>query len=411
MNQFTFESKEKQIFLGAIGLGVLCLILSFFMDSTPYHSRFWSNFLHNTVYFTGIGFLAIFILSAKLLAYSGWHTSFKRIWEAFSMFLIVGLVLMLVIIAGIFGHWHHLYHWADPEAVAADPIMQGKAPFLNPMVYTILTIAIVGIWYFFAKKIRSISIAEDNEGGVLNFSFNRKMKIWGAAFLPVGGFTSAAIVWLWVMSVDAHWYSTLFAWYSTASWLVGMLALTIILLIVFKSKGYFSMVSAEHLHDLGKYLFGFSIFWTYLWFSQYMLIWYANVGEETIYFQTRIQEFPVLFYGNLVINFVLPFFILMRNDTKRKTGTLMLTSIALLFGHWLDFFQMIKPGVLHTAMESAGEHAHGFTSGFTIPGLLELGTFIGFLGLFLYYTYTRLEKAALVPQNDPYLKESIHHHV
>jgi hypothetical protein len=417
MNQFTFEAGQKKILLGAIAVGVICLVITFFTDDA-YHSRFWSNFLHNSVFFTGVGFLALFILSAKLLAYSGWHTTFKRVWEAFSLFILVGIVLMLVVIAGVWMHWHHLYHWADSEAVAADPILAGKSGFLNPMMYTLFTLGILGIWYLFATKIRNLSVTEDKEGGVMNFMFNKKMKVWGAIFLPIGGFTSAAVIWQWIMSIDAHWYSTLYAWYTTASWLISFVALTIILLIYLKSKGYYQQVTQEHLHDLGKYLFGFSVFWTYLWFSQYMLIWYGNVGEETVYFQTRINEYPVLFYGNLLLNFFLPFLVLMRNDTKRKVGTLVFTSIAVLFGHWLDFFQMIKPGVYHTVMEAtahaAGEpiaHSHGFVSGFSIPGLLEIGTFIGFLGLFLYYTFTRLEKAALVPKNDPYLQESLHHHV
>jgi hypothetical protein len=412
MNQFTFEAKEKKLFLGAMILGVVCLIITYLTDDA-YHSRFWSNFLHNSVFFTGIGFLALFLLSAKLLAYSGWHTVFKRIWESFSLFIIVGLGLMLVVIAGLWGHLHHLYHWSDAEEVAKDEILLGKSGFLNPFMYTLFTVVVLLVWYYFATKIRKLSLTQDTEGSPLDFSFNKKMKTVGAIFLPIGGFTSAAVIWLWIMSIDAHWYSTLFAWYTTASWLVTFVAFTIVFIILLKGKGYLQMVTSEHLHDLGKFLFGFSIFWTYLWFSQYMLIWYGNVGEETVYFQTRINEYPVLFYGNLLMNFVLPFFVLMRNDTKRKVGTLMFTSIALIFGHWIDFFQMIKPGVYHTMMEASGtlDHGHHFVSGFSIPGLLEIGTFIGFLGLFMYYSYSQLAKAPLVPENDPYLAESINHHV
>ena len=247
------------------------------------------------------------------------------------------------------------------------------------------------------------------------------------------------------MSVDAHWYSTLFAWYSGASLFVSMIAFTILILIFLKGKGYYPNISTEHFHDLGKFLFAFSIFWTYLWFSQYMLIWYANVGEETVYFKTRYQKFPVLFYANLVINFLVPFFILMRNDTKRKFGSLIFTAMVVIFGHWIDFFLMIKPGVSHTGHELGG-HAHGdvehgghgaealghgvehagthgdavahaahgassFEAGFTLPGFLEFGTFVGFLCLFLYVFYHYLAKSSLVAKNDPYLSESLHHHV
>src|SRR5690606_517277 len=159
----------------------------------------------------------------------------------------------------------------------------------------------------------------------------------------------------------------------------------------------------------------------------YMLIWYANVGEETVYFQTRIQEYPVLFYGNLIMNFVLPFLILIRNDNKRKVGVMVFVAVLVLFGHWVDFFLMLKPGILHTINEVMGHghsvveeaatgHGHGeghssSVAGFSAPGLLEIGTFIGFLGLFFYSVFASMTKASMVPQNDPYLNESIHHHV
>lgn len=418
MNQFTLEAKHKSVLIGAVILGVLCMGLTFLFFDDELHSRFWSNYLHNTVFFTGIGFVSLFILAAFTTAYAGWHTVFKRVWEAYATFLIPGLVLFLLIIAGIWGHLHHLYHWTNEADVAADRIMAGKASFLNKYWYTLGTLIIVGTWIFFANKLRSLSHEEDLKG-TTDYAFHRRIRRWSAAFLPIAGFTSAALIWQWVMSVDAHWYSTLFAWYATASWFVSTIALTIMTLIFLKSRGYYQNVTDEHLHDLGKYMFAFSVFWTYLWFSQYMLIWYGNNGEETIYFRTRLDEYRVLFFGNLLLNFATPFLVLMRNDTKRKYGTLVFAAVICLFGHWWDFFLMIKPGVLHTAheamahgAEAAGDHhGGGFTPGFTIPGLLEVGTMIGFLGGFLWFTLTNLQKAPLTPENDPYIEESLHHHV
>ncbi len=426
MNQFIFESRLKSILLGFMVLGLVCLGITFFTDD-ELHTRFWTNFLHNSVFFTGIALMSLFIMAAFTTAWSGWHTLVKRIWEAFSLFLIPGLGLMLLVIIGIWGHFHHLYHWADAEAVASDPILQGKSSFLNPGWYTFGTLIIVGLWILFAVKIRQLSVDED-VNGTPAYKHHHKIRIWSAAFLPLAGFSSAAIIWQWIMSIDAHWYSTLYAWYTGASWFVAAMALTILTIIFLKSRGYLEKVNIEHLHDLGKYMFAFSIFWTYLWFSQFMLIWYANIGEETVYFLERRENYPVLFYGNLLLNFVAPFLILMRNDTKRKYGTLVFTSIVVFFGHWWDFFQMIKPGARATAMEAlahhAGEHgheagAHGemiaetlpFAMGFTIPGFLELGTMLGFLALFLYLGFGRLTRAALIPKNDPYLAESLQHHV
>ncbi|MCB0570374.1 MAG: hypothetical protein KDC66_11445 [Phaeodactylibacter sp.] len=422
MNQFTFESRYKSVLIGFMVLGLVCLGITFAIDD-ELHTRFWTNYLQNSVFFTGIAFMSLFTLAAFTTAWAGWHTLVKRVWEAYSLFLIPGLVLMLIVVAGVLGHFHHLYHWADAEEVAKDVILKGKSSFLNAGWYSLGTLIIVGIWIFFAWKMRQLSLDED-VNGTPEFKHHRILRVWSAAFLPIAGFSSAAIIWQWVMSVDAHWYSTLYAWYAAASWFVAAFALTILTVIFLKGQGYLENVTEEHLHDLGKYLFAFSIFWTYLWFSQFMLIWYGNVGEETVYFFHRREHYPVLFYGNLILNFVAPFFILMRNDTKRKYGTMAFIAIIVFFGHWWDYFQMIKPGARLTAMDvlahhgagaehaaEAGEHALGFAMGFTIPGLLEIGTMLGFLALFVFVAFNRLAKASLVPQNDPYLQESLHHHV
>ncbi len=427
MKQFTFEAKQKNFLMAMMGLGLLCLILSFVFEPSQiaaggFHARFWSNFLHNAVFFTGMAFMITFVIAAFTIAYAGWYVVFKRIWEAFSQFLIPGLVLMALIGVAVFLHFNHIYHWADEEAVAADEILKGKSSFLNKYWYLFGTLLIVGAWIFFAKKFRQLSLQEDIDGNqVTNFKYHREVRKFAAIFLPIAAFTGPAMVWQWVMSVDAHWYSTLFAWYSMASWWLAACALTIMLIIYLKSKGYMDFVTKEHLHDLGKFMFAFSIFWTYCWFSQYMLIWYTNNGEETIYYHTRKTEYPVLFFGNLVINFVLPFLILMRNTTKRRFGTLFFTAALVFFGHWFDYFYMIKPGVFINAQEAmahgqeagghATEHAASFVDGFTVPGLIELGVFVGFLAFFLYFVFNQLSKASLIPQNDPYLDESLHHEV
>jgi len=214
MNQFTFEARQKTVLIGFMILGLLCLGISFFADAgVPFHTRFWTNYLHNTVFFTGIAFMSLFILSAFTTAWAGWYVNMKRVWEAFSSFMIPGLILMLVVIIGIWGHFHHLYHWTDTEDVANDPILSGKSGFLNKNWYTFGTLVIVGLWILFYQRIRSLSVAEDKEGKGLSdgFKHHKKIRIWSAAFLPIAGFSSAAVIWQWVMSLDAHWYSTLFA--------------------------------------------------------------------------------------------------------------------------------------------------------------------------------------------------------
>jgi hypothetical protein len=418
MNRFQLNGKLRAVLLAGMALGLLSLLLTFFIGDDEFHSRFWSNFLHNSTFFTGLSLMALFFLSASITAWAGWYVLFKRLWESFSIFLIVGIILMTIIGLGNYFHWHHLYHWADETAVAQDPILTGKAGFLNKGWYLIGGLIIMAIWIFFRQRIRALSLLEEKASDPTDFKYHRRIRVYAAAFLPIVGFSSAAMIWLWLMSLDAHWYSTLFAWYTAASWFVAVVALFIIILIYLKNLGYYQRVTQEHIHDLGKFLFAFSIFWTYLWFSQYMLIWYANIGEETTYFKTRMDDYPVLFYGNLLINFVVPFLGLMANNWKRQRTWLVIIATIVFLGHWIDNFLMVKPGVLHTAQEAlahvdghAAQAAHHIPAGFGFPGLLEIGTLIGFLAFFLYMVFQSLGKANLVSEADPYLEESIHHHV
>ncbi len=359
--QFVFESKTKTVLIGGMVLGVICLALSAWHDD-QYFTRFWTNYLHNTVYFTGIAFMSIFFLAAQITAFGGWNTTVKRVWEAMSQFLWVGIILLAVLVLGVYGHFHHLYHWntpgiTDPNSPAYDRIIAGKSGFLNPVLYTFALLVVPAIWYYWARNIYQLSVAQDTQE-TASFDYYKKQRKWAASFLPLGGFLSTVFLWQSIMAVDPHWYSTMFAWYSMVSVWLGAVALTIMLIIYLKSKGYMEYVNRSHLHDIGKFLFGISVFWTYLWFDQFMLIWYANNGEETVYFKERMIYYPVLFWGNLAMNFIVPFFVLMRNDTKRKFGTLFFVSAVVFFGHWWDYFYMIKPGARIAAHE-ATELAEG----------------------------------------------------
>lgn len=363
--QFVFEGKTKRVLLIGMALGLVCLVLTFFGDD-EFHTRFWTNYLHNSVFFTGISFMGLAFMCAQLVAYAGWMTAIKRVWEAMSMFIVVGIGLMAVLVVAVWGHFTHLYHWNTPGvsevgSATYDHLLAGKSGFLNPVWYTGGTVGVLALWYFWASKIRSTSVQQDTDE-TKSLLLYKKQRSWASSFLPLVGFLVCVFVWQTVMSIDSHWYSTMFAWYSMISMMLGAISMGVMLIIYLKSKGYMEYVSRDHMHDVGKFLFGISVFWTYLWFDQFMLIWYANNGEETIYFKERMNHYPVLFWGNLLLNFITPFFILMRNDTKRKYGAMFFVAAIVFFGHWWDFFYMIKPGARISAHEAMEAHTAHTTS-------------------------------------------------
>jgi hypothetical protein len=364
-----------------------------------WYNRLIANLWLNNVYFTGISVVGVFFVAVQYVAYAGWSVPIKRVLEALTGYLPVGAVLMLII---FFIGQHQLFHWTDHTLYEVDhpnydPIIAGKAGYLNIPFYVIRTVLYFAIWIGFTWWLRNQSIAEDLHGGLTYYQ--RSIRI-SAIFLVFFGVTSSMAAWDWVMSIDTHWFSTMFGWYVFASWFVSGLAATTLIVVILKQNGYLPMVNANHLHDLGKFIFAFSIFWTYIWFSQFMLYWYANIPEEVVYFNERLDSYhghyaPV-FFVNLLVNFAFPFLVLMARETKRQMLILKIVCVAVLAGHWSDFYLMIMPGTLRAE------------SGF---GLIEIGGALLFLGIFLMAITRTLTRANLVPVNHPFLEESIHHSV
>jgi Ni/Fe-hydrogenase subunit HybB-like protein len=207
--------------------------------------------------------------------------------------------------------------------------------------------------------------------------------------------------WLWLMSIDPHWFSTMYSWYTFASTFVSGVSLIVLFVIYLKNRGELEYVTQEHLHDLGKFMFAFSIFWTYLWFSQYMLIWYSNQPEETLYFIQRIGTadhagpYKGIFFFNLIINFVCPILILMKKAGKRNYTLMTFMAVLIIFGHWVDFYQMVMPGTV-----KGNPHMSWY----------EFGIPLGFVGLIMWGVGRYISKYPLTAKNHPFLKESIIHH-
>lgn len=275
-----------------------------------------------------------------------------------------------------------------------DSIIKGKSAFLNIPFYSFRIVLYLFLWGMFYYLLRRVSLKEDEIGGLQP---HKKSKFYSALFLFVFAITSSTGAWDIIMSIDTHWYSTLFGWYNMASYFSGGVATLALLAIYLKNNGYLEKLNDEHFHDIGKYLFGFSVFWTYLWFSQFLLIWYGNIPEATMYFAARFDSlyFKILFFLLPILNFALPLLVLMTRGAKRNQESLGLIAVIVIIGHWLDFYLMVMPG-------GVGETA--------TLGLLELSMLVLFIGLFIFTVLSTLTKASLIPSNNPYLKESIHYH-
>jgi len=368
--------------------------------------RLYTTLWMNNVYFIGVGIIGLFFVAIQYAAQAGWSAGIKRIPMAMGQWLPVAfvstLVLWFITHHDIF-HWTHSYLYDKSNPETFDEIIAGKAPFFFwpaegggfPVFFILRMVIFFSLWIWFFYAIRKNMLAEDELGGTHFWFKNRTLSAWFLIFFAI---SSSVAAWDWVMSIDTHWFSTMFGWYVFASWWVTGLAMITLIVVNLKEAGYLKIVNANHLHDLGKFVFAFSIFWTYIWFGQFLLIWYAHIPEETVYFIERMRTSPYswVFFANLILNFVLPFLLLMTRDAKRQMSMLKLVCPIIIVGHWFDFYNMVTPGVMKT---DGG------------IGFIEIGTAVIFLAAFLWVTLSSLSKMPLFGKNHPMLEESLHHHI
>jgi hypothetical protein len=386
---YQFTQKNKIVCFVLMAIGLASIAASFITHS----HQAWGNLLMNNFYFMAIALGATFFLAVQYVAEVGWSAVIKRVLEAMGQYLIIAGIIMVALFW--FGK-DHLYHWThhdlyDPNSPEYDEIMVGKSAFLNVPFFCIRMVLYFVIWYGFARLFRKESLAMEMGNPVEHYKKNVK---YSAIFLVLFAITSSTSAWDFIMSIDAHWFSTLFGWYTFAGLFISSLCILALLIIYLKSNGYMPEVNDNHIHDIGRFMFAFSIFWTYLWFAQFMLIWYANLPEEVTYFMTRFEHYRGLFIGTFFVNFICPFLVLMSRDAKKTMGILAVVASILFVGHWMDMFVMIIPG-------TTGEHGH--------ITWMEIGTTCGFAGAFLYSTLYHLSKAPLVAKSHPMMQESLHH--
>lgn len=346
--------------------------------------RAWPNLLLNGFYIASAGVSAMFFLAAQRATGARWSASLRRVPEAFLPILPLAAVLMLAL---FFGR-HVLYSWSNPGAMAAEPAIAGKLRYLQPpWVFTRMVIVLV-TWMVFARLFRRASVHQDMHPE-LGMVLHEKMTRHAVAFIPVFALTFTLAAFDWLISADPKWFSTMYAVYVFAGTFVQGIAAITLAVVLLKEHGPMKDTVSDHqLHDLGKMLFAFSTFWAYIWVCQYLLIWYGNIPEEVSHYVTRTNgPWIYLFALNLLVNWVVPFLVLISVRAKCTSKVLKRIAVVLLCGHWLDLYLLVMPSVWKAPRIGFTEIAIG-------AGCIAL--------LFLVFVQT-LKKASLVPLNDPIL--------
>lgn len=351
--------------------------------------RAFSSLLVSAYYFLTIALGSAVFLALMYLSRAGWATALKRVPEALTTWLPLGALTLLCVLPGV----SVLYPWGQAAGHGAGhPLPADKQAFLSIGPFAMRMVVILVLWIAFAWAIRHNSLRQDADRTVA--LTNRNVAL-SAVFLVVTALSLSLASFDWMMSLEPHWSSTIYALYNIGGMLVGATAAITVFVIGLRKVGYLEGVTDEHLHDLGRLLFGFSTLWAYLWLSQYLLIWYANIPEETSWYLTRTRGgWTFLFWLNLILGWALPFVVLLPRPAKRSEATLLRVSTTLLVARWLDLYLLATPG-------GSPEHAG--------IGFIEVGTFLGLLGLFALVVAMALKAAPLVPEGDPYLEESLHH--
>lgn len=388
--QTTVSANFKIITILLIAIGAGSFIYGLITD----HQLAWSHYLLVNYYFFSLAMGGAFFFVIQRISQSGWSSAFLRVPEAMMSYIPFAAVFFLLLFFGM----NDIYHWSDKNAVAPDPILQHKSGFLNVPFFFIRMIIYFALWIIFIRILRKMSLKEDllkhdDQEGIMHLFTKSELYSKILIFIFAITFSIAAIDWM--MSIDNHWFSTIFALKNlVAAFLHGVSILALIVFILHK-RGYFPFLNKFHLHDFARYIFMLSIVWGYFWFAQFMIIWYGNIPEETSYFFIRWQNgWKIMFFLEIGLNWAVPFMVLLPVKTSRNMTTIIIVIIFMIIGQYIDLFVQVIPG----------------TTGLLKFGWVAGGIFLGYAGLFALVVATTLSKAKIMPHNHPYLEESIHHH-
>lgn len=386
--KFEVSAKLRAALVILTFLGVLAFAFTLFKDPT----RAWQAYLLGSLFFLSIALTGLFYVAIHFLVQAGWSVNVRRLFEASAAFIPVSAVLTLVMM--IFGVGY-LYSWLNPETVANDPLLIHKKGYLNPTFFWIRTVIFYAGWVIFSRLIIGGSKKQDETG---DKSIVKTIVPKCVGFIVFFAISYSFYAVDFLMSLEPHWFSTIFGVYAFGGFSQTFFAITILTSIYLIKRGYYgNMVNQNHIHDMAKFMLGFTLFWAYIAFSQFMLIWYANLPEETIFFVHRMEgSWAVMSILLILLKFVLPFLALLPRWAKRDYNYISIICVLIIATQFLDMHWLIYPN---------------FDSVNVQLNVFDVLIFLGFLGAF-GLTYTRyLSKHSLIPMSDPYVEESAAHEV
>jgi hypothetical protein len=375
----------RKLLWGAVAVGFIPVVASLMTDS----HRFWSNYLLNYFFWMSLILSGVFFTALQHITGASWSVPVRRIPEAIGGLLPLVIVLFLFLFFGL----HELYEWTHADVVAADPILKGKSAYLNVSFFSFRNLIFLFAWTCAAFLFLKYSTKQDQTGSA---SLSKKSVKLSAAFLIFFALSYTFTSFDLMMSLEPHWFSTIFGVYCFSGLFLSGLALITIIVILMRRQGALPVVNEFHLQDLGKLLLAFCIFWAYIAFSQFMLIWYGNLPEETFYIITRVNgEWQPLSILLLMVKFIVPFILLLPAIPKRNETYLLIVSVLILIGQWIDCYWMIFPV---------------YSKSHPVFGWQEIGLMLGFLALFALAIEKILKQFKPYPQKDPKLLEGVNFH-
>jgi hypothetical protein len=364
-------------------IGLLAFIYGFIHDS----GRTWANYLLNNYYFLLLALGAAFFLALQYVVRAGWSAGFMRVAEAMMLYVPVAAIFFLLIYFGM----DRLYEWTQDEAVAEDALIAHKSPYLNIPFFFIRMVLFFGLWILMILLLRKTSQKADGGDSLARY---HRAEHYSKILIFILAVTMTLGTIDWIKSIDVHWFSTIFALKNFVAAFYHGSAVIALVVFFLHGRGYFPFLNKYHIHDFARYIFILAIIWGYFWFAQFMLIWYGNLPEETVYFVKRWEEgWKSLFFLDIIVNWFVPFMVLLPLRTSRSMTVITLVALLLIPGQYLDLYLQVMPG----------------TVGEPVFGLIEAGTFLGYAGLFILAVAYALSRAPLVPSSHPYLSESMEH--